>query len=292
MNAPDLNKTNRTTEFSDTTIETTNNAIGNDHLTIIPDINRQRVVVETTDTDSVNPLNPSHLNESHLNPSADSTLSLTKPQSAIESTLHQPHLSSETTNPYQSPSANLTDDMGNTALHTQLTNDSKWHQWSGRIGRLRYLSYQITITILFYVILIVLAVVAGAVSNVSEGSPALFGQLLLFVILIIPFVIYSIGVYPKRRLHDMNQSGWLAILGFIPFVNIIFSLYLIFASGDTGTNQYGHPPRPNTTVHYIAAVVVPFVFVAIIGILAAIAIPAYQNYIERAQQAQFDSALE
>ena len=292
MSTPDLNKTNRSSEFSDTNNKTTSDAIGSDHLTIIPDMGRQRVVVETTDTDSVNPLNPGHLNQSHLNESADPALSLTKPQSAIESNLNQQHLSSETTNPYQSPSANLADNMGNTALNTQLTNDSKWYQWSGRIGRLRYLSYQITITILFYVILIILAVGAGAASNISEGSPAIFGQVLLLIVMIIPFVVYSIGVYPKRRLHDMNQSGWLAILGFIPLVNIIFSLYLLFGSGDAGTNQYGHPPRPNTTIHYIAAFVVPFVAVAIIGILAAIAIPAYQNYIERAQQAQFESVLE
>lgn len=287
MSTPDLNKTNRSSEFSDTNNKTTSDPIGNDSLTIIPDIDGQRVMLEKTDTESAN-----HLNQNHLNQSADSALSLTKLQSSIESTLHQQPLSSETTDPYQSPSSILTDNLGNNQSNSQPTNDSKWYQWSGRIGRLRYLSYQIFITILFYVILMVLAVGVGAASNSSEGSPALFGQLLLLVVMLIPFVIYSVGVYPKRRLHDMNQSGWLAILGFIPFVNIIFSLYLIFASGDTGTNQYGHPPRPNTTVHYIAAVVVPFVFVAIIGILAAIAIPAYQNYIERAQQAQFDSALE
>ena len=84
MSTPDLNKTNRSSEFSDTNNKTTSDPIGNDSLTIIPDIDGQRVMLEKTDTESAN-----HLNQNHLNQSADSALSLTKPQSSIESTLHQ-----------------------------------------------------------------------------------------------------------------------------------------------------------------------------------------------------------
>lgn len=44
-----------------------------------------------------------------------------------------------------------------------------------------------------------------------------------------------------KRLHDLNKSGWLYIIGFIPIVGFFFSLYLIFWKGDTGDNQYGAP---------------------------------------------------
>lgn len=45
-----------------------------------------------------------------------------------------------------------------------------------------------------------------------------------------------------RRLHDLNQSGWFLLIALIPYVDIIFSLYLTFAKGTVGTNKYGRDP--------------------------------------------------
>jgi len=62
------------------------------------------------------------------------------------------------------------------------------------------------------------------------------------------------------------------------------NLVFWFIPGTDGPNRYGAPPPPNTTLAVVAAVIVPMLFV--VGILAAIAIPAYQDYVKRAQSAQ------
>ena len=49
---------------------------------------------------------------------------------------------------------------------------------------------------------------------------------------------YAVGA---RRLHDTGRSGWLQLLGLIPFVGLIL-IYWFAIDGDQGNNQYG--PRP------------------------------------------------
>lgn len=49
---------------------------------------------------------------------------------------------------------------------------------------------------------------------------------------------YAVGAH---RLHDTRRSGWLQLLGLIPFVGLIL-IYWFAIDGDQGNNQYG--PRP------------------------------------------------
>ncbi len=225
------------------------------------DLDTQRVTINKSDT-------PSSSYENHLNP------------------LNR-YVSTDT-NPYQSPTASLTD---NAQSDRQITNDSKWYQLSGRIGRLRYISYLTLMTILMYVFVGVITVgLSNLLTGVDNESVSLFIGLLFFLLLL-PLAFYTTIIYPKRRLHDSNLSGWLAILMFIPLINVLFSFYLMFARGHDDVNQYGYPPRPNRTIHYIVAIIVPIFAVFIIGIIAAIAIPAYQDYIQRAQQVQLEQVL-
>lgn len=46
-----------------------------------------------------------------------------------------------------------------------------------------------------------------------------------------------------KRLHDLNKSGWLILLFLIPIVGAIFALYVLFADGTVGPNQYGDDPK-------------------------------------------------
>jgi type IV pilus assembly protein PilA len=76
----------------------------------------------------------------------------------------------------------------------------------------------------------------------------------------------------------MNTTGWLSVIIFIPLAALVFWL----VPGTRGENDYGKPPPPNTVGVILLACIVPVLFF-VGGILAAIAIPAYQDYTIRAQ---------
>jgi uncharacterized membrane protein YhaH (DUF805 family) len=44
-----------------------------------------------------------------------------------------------------------------------------------------------------------------------------------------------------RRLHDVNKSGWLQLLGLIPILGWIYLIYVCAQPGDAGDNKYGAP---------------------------------------------------
>jgi uncharacterized membrane protein YhaH (DUF805 family) len=44
-----------------------------------------------------------------------------------------------------------------------------------------------------------------------------------------------------RRLHDVNKSGWLQLLGLIPILGWLYLIYVCAQPGDTDDNQYGAP---------------------------------------------------
>jgi uncharacterized membrane protein YhaH (DUF805 family) len=182
--------------------------------------------------------------------------------------------------PYQTPSA-LPD--------YSLQND-KVLSANGRFGRLSYLAWSLVILLGFALVAIVVGIIVGVASH--SGTPP---TTLLFVLLGIGYIalLYFAVIFGIRRLHDLDKSGWLWLINLIPFVGIFFSFYLLFASGTNGPNRFG-PQRQTPGWEKILG----WVYIAIIpliGILAAIAIPAYQGYVDRAhlaQQSQLSSTSE
>jgi len=80
----------------------------------------------------------------------------------------------------------------------------------------------------------------------------------------------------------MNKSGWFSCLMFVPIINIFICLWLLFGKGSEGENNFGVPACNNSTGVLIAAWFM--ILIPILGILAAITLPAYQDYVEKAQQ--------
>ena len=115
-------------------------------------------------------------------------------------------------------------------------------------------------------------------------SPALMA---VAAILYIPMLAISF-ILCARRLNDLNHSGWWSVAMLVPFVNFLLGLYLLFAPGTAGSNNYGPAPSANTRGVVIAAWSIPVLSV-VIGIVAAVSIPAYQDYVKRAQAAKVRS---
>lgn len=165
--------------------------------------------------------------------------------------------------------------------------DEPFYGFRGRIGRLRYLAYTIVMSLILYGLVSVVGGVAGLTFlalGLAESRASENFWWTVLVVLMIAFAI--VGVYVTlapiiRRLHDMNRTGWWSLLGLVPYVNGIFVLFLIFVPGTDGVNDYGVPARPPTTRVKIVASLIPAIM--IIGILAAIALPVYQNYVSQYQ---------
>ncbi len=169
--------------------------------------------------------------------------------------------------PYAPPQAELAEDLPEFATLSIFT-------IKGRIGRLRYLAWSMA--------LILLVVLAGAVAAAGYGITPVLGYL-LGAILGIAWVVVSVQI-GVQRLHDMGWSGWLYLLNIVPYIGGVFYLLMLIVPGRTDANRYGPPPPPNSkSVKFLAA---SWILVPVLGILAAIAIPQYQGYLERAVEAQ------
>lgn len=183
-------------------------------------------------------------------------------------------------NPYAAPTSDLIVES------TADFSDSVVFSFNSRAGRLRYLARVSLFTVATYFVLGLILVVALAGQN-PDSSGA--GVMLGYGVVIVGSVVFGL-MFATQRLHDLNQTGWLSVLMFIPLANVVLGLYLLFARGTEGENNYGPPPPPNSLAIKLAALIFPVIFV--IGILAAIAIPAYQEYAIRAEQAQMQIDLE
>ncbi|MBT8260230.1 MAG: DUF805 domain-containing protein [Flavobacteriaceae bacterium] len=66
---------------------------------------------------------------------------------------------------------------------------------------------------------------------------------------IVLYFIYALAILIPglavvvRRLHDINKSGWMILVSFIPFIGGIWLLVLMVTEGDAGSNQYGPDPK-------------------------------------------------
>ncbi|MBI3562557.1 MAG: DUF805 domain-containing protein [Gammaproteobacteria bacterium] len=174
------------------------------------------------------------------------------------------------TNPYNAPRARVADQ--------DAIGEVKFWSFSGRLGRLRYLAYGTAASVL---LVIAIAAIGGiaAVLGAGMGQSAGWLSLLLIIPLYILMIVISfmLGI---QRAHDFNSSGWLSLLLLVPLANLIF----LFIPGTKGTNNFGPPPPPNSGGVIALAVILPIFFV--VGILAAIAIPAYNGYLQRAKMQQ------
>lgn len=160
-------------------------------------------------------------------------------------------------NPYAAPKAAV----GDAADETQPV---RIFSVSGRIGRARYIAYGMGLYLLVAAVGAGLAAVAGPFAVFVTGAAYLVVAFMLTI----------------QRCHDFNASGWLSLAVLVPLVNLIFWII----PGTEGRNRYGAPTPPNGVLTLIVAWLLPALF--ILGIVAAITIPAYQSYVKRAQQVE------
>ena len=82
---------------------------------------------------------------------------------------------------------------------------------------------------------------------------ALVGGIILgFILMYIPVIGWAIALalgvvglgMTARRLHDVNQTGWLALLMFVPVLGLVGVIYLALLDAVDKDNHYGPKPDP------------------------------------------------
>ncbi len=130
-------------------------------------------------------------------------------------------------------------------------------QLNGRIGRARYLAYAIVPFVLVAVPGAIEVALPGTIQSAHPFAGTAFTALVLATFLL-----------GRRRLHDLNRNGWLALMLLVPIVNLFIALWLLLAPGTAGINDHGPAPAPNTRGVNLVAWLLP---VAVMVPLAAAA---------------------
>ena len=163
-------------------------------------------------------------------------------------------------NPYSAPGAELGGGL------REFYNPSIF-SFNGRIGRLRYMAYGIGSYLLL--MLIMIPVIGTSAFLGGEAGVSGVGAILVGVLSIAMLVA---GVaFAKRRLNDLNRSGWWMLLSIVPFVNLLFTIYVIFFPGTESDNDFGAVPAANSLGVQILGWMMPALFV--LGMVGAVVMP-------------------
>lgn len=112
----------------------------------------------------------------------------------------------------------------------------KYAEFSGRARRKEYWMF-VLFNFIFSFIISIIDKAAGLNIAVSGGEIGIL-SLIYSLFVLIPSLAVSV-----RRMHDIEKSGWMLLLGLIPVVGSIILLVLHCKAGTVGENKYGADPK-------------------------------------------------
>ena len=104
-------------------------------------------------------------------------------------------------------------------------------EYQGRAARPEYWWFVLANVVVYVAVLILIALI-GTVAGLAIWF-------VYALAILVPSVCVAI-----RRLHDSDKSGWVLLLGFIPFVGGIILLVLMVLPGTPGPNKFGPEADP------------------------------------------------
>lgn len=104
----------------------------------------------------------------------------------------------------------------------------------GRIGRQTYILGQLFMLAIFAVIFARIVAVEG-----DESATVLWGLVMMGAM---GAATWSMIALTVKRLHDISQPGLLALVLFVPTVNFIAVVTLMFWPSSPEPNRHGPPP--------------------------------------------------
>ena len=113
----------------------------------------------------------------------------------------------------------------------------QWTVISGRSSRGNYWRFMLVIALLWALMYMVCALIGWA--NADDSDQFIAWVFLVFIMIV--FTIVPVVTITIRRLHDVNQSGWLALLMVVPVIGPLVLLNWTVKAGDPEENRFGKP---------------------------------------------------
>jgi uncharacterized membrane protein YhaH (DUF805 family) len=113
--------------------------------------------------------------------------------------------------------------------------------FSGRSRRWEYFLFFIAFYLAIFLLAVIGTIVSMSTAEVKEGEPGTIGIILaalLFVAGFVPALAVSV-----RRMHDQDETGWLVLVNFVPYIGGLIFFVLTLLPGTEGENDYGPNPR-------------------------------------------------
>ncbi len=163
------------------------------------------------------------------------------------------------------------------ATLTESTPDVKTSIWSikGRLGVLKYMSCSIILTIAIVGIMMAIAAASGISMSGGDPTQAQFSPMLaaLAVVTMLPLMWIGCAMF-IRRLHDLNLSGWFMLVGIIPVIGALFSLFVICAPGMKEGNKFGQPAKTAAWEKVLGCIGLVFFIVLMVASIVSIVAPS------------------
>ncbi|WP_173911792.1 DUF805 domain-containing protein [Acinetobacter sp. Marseille-Q1618] len=144
----------------------------------------------------------------------------------------------------------------------------------GRFNRLTFLGWNCLLLITNLLMgLIFISFMPNTIDAIFRNANSFIVQ----AVFIIPNIIFFtfILLFSIKRLHDINLTAWLAFLELIPFVNLLFFIFLVCMPGTEGDNKYGIPRATQTWESVLAVIFILLLVIilvlfsnALLGILS------------------------
>ena len=110
---------------------------------------------------------------------------------------------------------------------------SMFLRYDNRLNRKRYLFRSLALGAAVSIITNLITMIAV---SMNSSAIAMLGTIISIAAAIPSFMLII------RRLHDLNRPAWWCIGVFVPLVNLVLGIYLLFFKGTDGPNDYGPDP--------------------------------------------------
>lgn len=125
----------------------------------------------------------------------------------------------------------------------------RYADFSGRSRRMEYWMYQV-FTLSVFALFAAIAVSGLPWSQMDDPNVppgplfwvGIGGVVLWYLVTFIPDIAVTV-----RRFHDQDQSGWMYLIRFIPYVGGLVVMVFMFIDGQRTENRFGPDPKSGPT---------------------------------------------